>query len=273
MKGFELSNLLVIFFEPNCTSQVQPLDAGMIQTAKALYRKRQITWVLRQIADTPIGVAPQLKCNVRQAMEWFMQALREVPAETVKNCWIKTGILSPAQNADLSTGVRHNNRVACDERVGLPASIVEDLSALLMDMGKKVSSTSIPIAMASLAELVDMHSEREVFDTPSSTCQVSEAVGDDEDDDGDLLCQIEDDVDVDEIDPLPPFTLDEVKVAMDRVYEFVCIHKPFVQRAGRSNLRDYAKDADALRDAITSMNVTSHTVQPMITSFFNAQHD
>ena len=191
----------------------------------------------------------QLKCNVRQAMEWFMQSLREVPTETVKNCWIKTGILSPAQNANLSTGVRHNNRVACDERVGLPTSIIDDLSALLMDMGKKVSNTSVPIPMASLAELVDMHLEREVFETISSTL-VGDVVGDDEDGDDGLLSQIDDDVDVDEIDPLPPFTLDEAKLAMERVYEFVYIHKPFVQRAGRSNLRDYAKDADALRDAL-----------------------
>ena len=102
---------------------------------------------------------------------------------------------------------------------------------------------------------------------------MSEVVGDDEDADDDLLYQIEDDVDVDEIDPLPPFTLDEVKVAMERVYEFDSIHKPFVQWASRNNLRDYAKDADAHRDAITSMNVTSHTLKPMISSFFKAQHD
>jgi len=159
MKGFELSNVLVIFFEPNCTSHVQPLDAGMIQTAKALYRKRQITWVLRQIANTADGAEPQLNCNVRQAMEWFMQSLREVPTDTIKNCWIKTGILSPAQNAELSTGVRHNNRVASDERTGLSASIIDDLSALLMVMGKKVSTTYIPIAMASLVDLVDMHED------------------------------------------------------------------------------------------------------------------
>ncbi len=141
----------------------------MIQTAKALYRKRQITWVLRPIADTPIGVTPQLKCNVRQDMEWLMESVRQVPTETVKNCWIKTRILSPAQYADLSTGVRHNNRLACDERVGLPASIIDNLSALLMDMGKKVSNTSVSFAMASLVDLVDMHSERDVFETPSST--------------------------------------------------------------------------------------------------------
>ena len=89
MKGFELSNVMVIFFEPNCTSHVQPSDAGMIQTAKALYRKRQITWALRQIASTYVGVVPELKCNVRQAMEWFMQSLREIPTDTKKLVGLK----------------------------------------------------------------------------------------------------------------------------------------------------------------------------------------
>lgn len=28
LRGFKLSNVLVIFFAPNCTSEVQPLDAG-----------------------------------------------------------------------------------------------------------------------------------------------------------------------------------------------------------------------------------------------------
>ncbi len=102
---------------------------------------------------------------------------------------------------------------------------------------------------------------------------VSDDLADDEDEDDGHLLQSRDDVDVDEVDPLPPFTLDEVKVAMERVYEFVCIHKPFVQQAGRSTLRDYANDADALRDAIATMTNTSSTVQPRITSFFAPQHD
>ena len=86
-----------------------------------------------------------------------MQSLREVPTDTIKNCWTETSILSPAHDAELSTGVRHNNRVASDERTWLPSSIIDDLSALLMVMGKKVSTTSIPIAMVSLVDLVDMH--------------------------------------------------------------------------------------------------------------------
>jgi hypothetical protein len=42
LRGFRMSNVLMIFFMPNITSQVQPLDVGVIQTAKALYRKRHM---------------------------------------------------------------------------------------------------------------------------------------------------------------------------------------------------------------------------------------
>ncbi len=165
----------------------------------------------------------------------IMQSLREVPTDTIKNSWIKAGILSPGQNAKLSTGVRHNNRVACNERTGLPASIIDDLSALLMVMGKKVSTISFPISMASLADLVDMHEEREVFKSASSTLpsnSVSDDRTDDEDENDGHLLQSRDYVDVDELDPLQSFTLDEAKVAMERVHEFVCIQKPFVQQVG-----------------------------------------
>jgi hypothetical protein len=78
-----------------------------------------------------------------------------------------------------------------------------------------------------------MHEAREVIESGSSTLPSSPVSGDhadDEDvDDGHLL-QTKDDVDVDEIDPLPPFILDQVKVAMERVYKFVFIHKPYFNK-------------------------------------------
>jgi hypothetical protein len=80
MQGYKLSNVLIIYFEPNCTSHVQPLDAGCIQTAKALYRKRQMTWVLRQISQSTPAGKPQIKCNIRQAIEWFISSLHSIPA-------------------------------------------------------------------------------------------------------------------------------------------------------------------------------------------------
>ena len=129
--------------------------------------------------------------------------------------------MSPAQNAELSTGVRHSNRVAFDERTWLPASNIDALSALLIVMGRKVSTTSVPIAMASLVDLVDMYEEREVFESASSTLPsnpVSDDLADDKDEDDGHLLLSRDDVDVDELDPVPPFNRDEAKVAMERVY-------------------------------------------------------
>jgi hypothetical protein len=64
-----------------------------------------------------------------------------------------------------------------------------------------------------------------------------------------------------------------IKIAVERVYGFVCIHKPFVQQACRCTLRDYANDTGALRDALASMAVTSHTIQSRITSFFAPQRN
>ena len=54
---------------------------GCIQTAKALYRKRQMSWLLQELARCPPGQKPVLKCNnIRQAIEWFLSALHAIPS-------------------------------------------------------------------------------------------------------------------------------------------------------------------------------------------------
>jgi hypothetical protein len=81
MQGYNLSNVLVIYFEPShCTSHVQPLDAGCIQIAKALYRERQMTWVLQKILQFPSAGKPQVKYSIRQTIEWFISSTHSIPA-------------------------------------------------------------------------------------------------------------------------------------------------------------------------------------------------
>jgi hypothetical protein len=67
LSGYKLSNVLVIFFEPNCTSKVQPLDAGCIQSAKANYRKRHMSWILDKLSDMGDGTTPEIRCTLRYA--------------------------------------------------------------------------------------------------------------------------------------------------------------------------------------------------------------
>ncbi len=66
LNGYKLSNVLVIYFQPNCTSKVQPLDAGCIQSAKAMYRKRHMSWILNQLQNADgSNIAPDIRCNLR----------------------------------------------------------------------------------------------------------------------------------------------------------------------------------------------------------------
>lgn len=172
LQGFRMSNILVIFFAPNCTSKVQPLDAGVIQAIKALYRKRHMSWILNQLNNTPRGQKPMLRCNIRQSMEWFMAALMEVTPATVVNCWVASKILTPAQMHDLETGLRHNGRAASSEGLGnsssVPPAVLSDLADMLSKLSTKLSADpNNPVRMADAIDILDMPMEREVFDPPA----------------------------------------------------------------------------------------------------------
>ena len=48
----ELSNMTFVFYPPNVTSVVQPLDRGIIASFKILYKKKLLQWVLSQYDAT-----------------------------------------------------------------------------------------------------------------------------------------------------------------------------------------------------------------------------
>jgi hypothetical protein len=79
----------VVRLPPNTTSKLQPLDAGIIQSFKTRYRKRQLQYALDAIDDDlkPYNV------NQLQAMTWIRTAWQSVTAECIENCWKHTGIL------------------------------------------------------------------------------------------------------------------------------------------------------------------------------------
>jgi len=67
LSGYTLLNVLVIFFDPNCTSKVQPFDTGCIGMAKADYRKRHMTWILDQLSNMGDDTTPEIRCTLRYA--------------------------------------------------------------------------------------------------------------------------------------------------------------------------------------------------------------
>lgn len=281
LAGYRMSNVLVIYFAPNCTSKVQPLDAGCIQTIKALFRKRHMSWVLQQLGDAKERQVPAMvKCTIRQAMEWFMFAVNQCTPEAVRNCWIATKILTPAQMEDLATGVRHNNRVAFNEsRANVNASVsdvlLDELNGMLSALSVGLAAdVSKPVRMVDAVDLLDMPLEREVFEPPAQaaadTDEPEETVDEIEhtEDDNVAMVPLDMDVDVDEMEPERAPTLQEVRGLVEKVFLFV------TENAERVNasvmVRDYNSlfAVDILREGLAAMHTSNRTRQASVREFF-----
>ncbi|KAL3694087.1 hypothetical protein R1sor_007738 [Riccia sorocarpa] len=79
----------VIFLPPNTTSRFQPMDAGILKSFKAQYRKLSL---LRHVEDFKAGKVTKL--DVYDAVIMSEKAWRiHVTVQTIKNCWMHTGLV------------------------------------------------------------------------------------------------------------------------------------------------------------------------------------
>ena len=97
MKG-KYSNIKVVFLPPNCTSKLQPLDLGIIQSFKLKYTKRMMTHVISQIEDCETAGDVCKSINVLQAIRWIAQAWEAVEPSTIVKCFTNAGVLDKERN-------------------------------------------------------------------------------------------------------------------------------------------------------------------------------
>ena len=92
IKG-KYSNIKIIFLPPNTTSQIQPLDLGIIQNFKVYYRKLLLRFVLSKIDETDDTASQIVKSvSVLMAIRWVAEAWDSVKKETIVKCFAKSGI-------------------------------------------------------------------------------------------------------------------------------------------------------------------------------------
>jgi DDE superfamily endonuclease/Tc5 transposase DNA-binding domain/CENP-B N-terminal DNA-binding domain len=87
--GEELEHVKVHFLPPNTTPYLQPCDAGIINSFKAHYRKLYLQNILEAIDagnETP-------RLNIKEAIDFSVEAWRNVTLQTIINCWRKTEIV------------------------------------------------------------------------------------------------------------------------------------------------------------------------------------
>ena len=87
------SNIKVVFLPPNTTSELQPLDLGIIKTFKTYYRKLFMWYVLTKIDQCSSATEVSNSITILQAIYWISEAWRSVDSEVIKKCFRKSGIL------------------------------------------------------------------------------------------------------------------------------------------------------------------------------------
>ena len=90
-----LTNLEVRFFPPNLTSVLQPLDAGIIRSLKALARKFEVLSILGNIDDNVFVHASEFakKLTVLDAIKFIDKSWSLVTKETVMKCFALCGFI------------------------------------------------------------------------------------------------------------------------------------------------------------------------------------
>lgn len=214
------------------------------------------------------------RCDMKQAIEWFIAAMKAVPAHTISNCWAVCKICSIEQQLELDTGMRHNNRsgsTVAQSQAGVSPKDIEDLSQLLTQLSTGLSiDESSPLEMVDAVELIDLGIERESLYPPSYGEDEHE---DDEDLDEELMpildgehlaIPVVEEGDVNEKEPTPLLTLAQAKEYSERLFDFVIANEEHMRPISDT---DFIGLADHLRHSISRMNTTCSIRQVQITQF------
>lgn len=131
----KLSNVSIIFFPPNTTSKVQPLDQGIIRTFKAHYRSRLVKRVINMctLASTP----EQVTISALDAVDWIAVAWKSVTQSTILNTFTKAGF----QRHDPSNAADETEEGTCEVTDDESINRLGSLLAYLNGEGLQLSAT------------------------------------------------------------------------------------------------------------------------------------
>jgi hypothetical protein len=82
-------NIKIIYFPPNCTPLIQPLDQGVIQTFKLHYTKKLFQNIFNRLEkDNKLTITQALEeLNIVDCIKNVMSALTSIKSSTLNACW------------------------------------------------------------------------------------------------------------------------------------------------------------------------------------------
>lgn len=113
----KLSNVKLVFLLPNTTSKLQPLDQGVIQNVKQLYKKRLLRQKLAKLNIGSVTSADQIskEITVLVAIQWISAAVNDIKPETVLTGFRKSEISEAVVNGDESVSVNDDAAAGDDD--------------------------------------------------------------------------------------------------------------------------------------------------------------
>ncbi|CAB4068344.1 unnamed protein product [Lepeophtheirus salmonis] len=86
------SNVKAVFFPPNTTSHLQPMDAGIIQNVKLVYKMSMLRSIL--VAMDDCNTASELTKNITilDAIHWLENVWMRVEEATISKLYLKEGL-------------------------------------------------------------------------------------------------------------------------------------------------------------------------------------
>lgn len=86
-----LSNIKLVFFPPQTTSVLQPLDQGVIKAAKVYYRQKVLSRLCREM-QTVSNISELVKTiTVLDAVSWIASSVKSITAKCVAGCFKNAG--------------------------------------------------------------------------------------------------------------------------------------------------------------------------------------
>lgn len=91
-KNLKFSNVNVLFLPANTSSTSQPLDQGIIQSFKLMYRRRIITTLLAHMESAQNLDELIKKISLADVVEYVKEAWNSVAETTIQKCFKKCGV-------------------------------------------------------------------------------------------------------------------------------------------------------------------------------------
>jgi hypothetical protein len=83
--------VITAWFPANATGLLQPMDMGVIYTFKLHYRRLLMLFLILNVEEADSSYTLARSVSVLNAMNWIGLAVKEIKAETVKQCFAKAG--------------------------------------------------------------------------------------------------------------------------------------------------------------------------------------